>query len=241
MRRSTRQRWRSGPPTRRSGWTWIVLSASGGRRSTATRVGGESWAPTAATAATTSTTSCTQRGRLLSRPIRTRRRARFSSGLTRPWRMRAGMAGGLGWTMTSGDQMRHFVSSQTHALRNVAATRPGPERFGFAWPRTTPPGCREAEFLSQTDQLLDRLGTAIAESGSTGASTQGSTRASPRGFYWCGAVVPGASFTDAWRIFAREWSSDREAGLYPTLVNRERDAVTRARRGTRDARVPSPT
>lgn len=149
---------------------------------------------------------------------------------------------GLGWTMISGDQMQHFVSSQTHALRNVAATRSGSERFGFAWAPNNATGMPEAEFLSQTDKLLDRLGTAIAESGSTWSFDPGIRACVSLGFHWCGAVVPGASFTDAWRIFAAwEWSSDRETDLHRPLVNRVRTAVTQARRGTRGRRVPTPT
>jgi hypothetical protein len=141
---------------------------------------------------------------------------------------------GLGWTMISGDQMRHFVSSQTHALRNVAATRPGPERFGFAWAPNNASGIPEAEFVSQTDQLLDRLGTAIAESGSTWSFDPGINACVSLDLHWCGADVLGASFTDAWRIFAAwEWSSDLETDLHQPLVSRVRAAVTQARRGTR--------
>jgi hypothetical protein len=137
---------------------------------------------------------------------------------------------GLGWTMISGDQMRHFVSSQTHALRNVAAARPGPERFGFAWAPNNATGMPEAEFLSQTDKLLDRLGTAIAESGSTWSFDPGIHACVSPAFHWCGAVVPGASFTDAWRIFAAwEWRSDLDSRL-SSLAKRVR-ALARATSG----------
>jgi hypothetical protein len=123
---------------------------------------------------------------------------------------------GLGWTMVSGDQMRHFVSSQTYALRDFAATRPGPDRFGFAWAPNNETEMPDAEFVSQTGQLLDRLGWALSESGDACVE-------------WCRADVEGASFTDAWRIFSA-WHLPRVVrGVNQRLVARVRSVVSQAR------------
>jgi hypothetical protein len=105
---------------------------------------------------------------------------------------------GLGWTMLSGEQMRHFVSSQTYALRHFAATRPGPDRFGFAWAPNNAAGMSNREFIAQTGQLLDRLGPALSDSGSEWSFDPGMHACASLGLDWCRADVEGASFTDAW-------------------------------------------
>ncbi|HEY7706252.1 MAG TPA: hypothetical protein VH968_03700 [Gaiellaceae bacterium] len=112
---------------------------------------------------------------------------------------------GLGWTMVSGDQMRDFVSSQTYALRNFAATRPGPDRFGFAWAPNNETKMPDAQFQSETGQLLDRLGSALSESGAVWRFDPGVHACGALGLAWCDASVEGASFTEAWKIFA-SWS-----------------------------------
>ncbi|MDQ3777861.1 MAG: hypothetical protein M3310_03195 [Actinomycetota bacterium] len=109
---------------------------------------------------------------------------------------------GLGWTMVSGDQMRHFVSSQTYALRHFAASRPGPDAFGFAWAPNNSTSMPEREFVAQTGRLLDRLGAALAESGTESRPDPGLHACASGGIDWCHADVEGASFTDAWRIFS---------------------------------------
>jgi hypothetical protein len=109
---------------------------------------------------------------------------------------------GLGWTMVSGDQMRHFVSSQAYSLRNFAAGRPGPDRFGFAWAPNNATGLTNTNFVAQSGQLLNRLGAALSESGNEWALDPGIFACSSLGFDWCAADVAGASFTPAWRIFA---------------------------------------
>ncbi|HEU6446779.1 MAG TPA: hypothetical protein VFL61_17140 [Gaiellaceae bacterium] len=141
---------------------------------------------------------------------------------------------GLGWTMVSGDQMRHFVSSQTYALRNYAAGRPGPDRFGFAWAPNNAVGMPDAEFVSQTGQLLDRLGGALSESGVVWRLDPGIHACASAGIDWCGADVEGASFTPAWRIFAT-WVEARRAvpRALPRLVSLVRRLATRARPGRR--------
>jgi hypothetical protein len=131
---------------------------------------------------------------------------------------------GLGWTMLSGDQMRHFVSSQTYALRHFAATRPGPDRFGFAWAPNNATAMPSDVFIAQTGQLLNRLGSALSESGNELSADPGTDACASAGLDWCRAEVEGASFTDAWRIFSA-WNE------FPRLVsglNRRLVACVRA-------------
>ena len=137
---------------------------------------------------------------------------------------------GLGWTMVSGDQMRHFVSSQTYAFRNFAATRPGPDRFGFAWAPNNETGLSNAAFVSQTGQLLDRLGTALRDSSSEWRLDPGIYACAALGLDWCRADVEGATFTHAWRIFSA-WSDLRATGpgVHRRLVTTVRTLVKRTK------------
>ncbi len=135
---------------------------------------------------------------------------------------------GLGWTVVSAEQMRHFVSSQTHALRNFAATRPGPDRFGFAWAPNNATAMPQRTFVAQSGQLLDRLGTALADSGNEWRPDPGVLACVAPGLDWCRADVEGALFTDAWRIFSA-WNAPatssrinrRVADRVRVLVGRE--------------------
>jgi hypothetical protein len=133
---------------------------------------------------------------------------------------------GLGWTVVSGDQMRHFVSSQTYALRNYAATRPGPDRFGFAWAPNNATGMSNSRFVAQSGQLLDRLGAALSESGNESTLDHGIYACLSLGLDWCAAGVEGASFTNAWQIFA-SWSQLPRA--YTQVVSRVRGLVKRSK------------
>jgi hypothetical protein len=137
---------------------------------------------------------------------------------------------GLGWTMLSGDQIRHFVSTQTYALRNFAATKPGLDRFGFAWAPNNATGMPKAEFVTQTGELLDRLGAAISESGSEWSLDPGIHACASLGRDWCRADVEGASFTDAWRIFSAWHELPRVVrGVSQRLVARVRAVAVRAK------------
>jgi hypothetical protein len=107
---------------------------------------------------------------------------------------------GLGWTMLTGDQMRHFVSSQTDALRSFAATKTGPDRFGFAWAPNNELRLPEAAFVAETDLLLERLGSAMTDSGMAVLGARDAC--DPTGVDWCRADVGGADFTEAWGIFS---------------------------------------
>lgn len=131
---------------------------------------------------------------------------------------------GLGWTMVTGDQMRHFVSSQTHALRNFAAVTRGPERFGFAWAPNNELQLPDAAFVVETDLLLGRLGSALSESG---AATLGARDAcDSTGVDWCRADVGGAEFTEAWEIFSAWRTLPR---LIPDLAQHLRAVLMRSR------------
>lgn len=139
---------------------------------------------------------------------------------------------GLGWTMVSGDQMRHFVSSQTHALRHFAAGRPGPDRFGFAWAPSNATSMPHGQFVAETGQLLDRLAIALADSGGEWRLEPGIQACASLGRHWCHAEVDGASFTDAWRIFSA-WESltARADRLLRRLADRVRGLVRREAQG----------
>ena len=108
---------------------------------------------------------------------------------------------GLGWTMVSDVQMRHFISSQTYALRHYAARNAKADRFGFAWAPNNATGIPAADFVAQTDALLDRLGDALAESGSEWQYDAGIRACVLPGLDWCRADIADASFTNAWQIF----------------------------------------
>ena len=108
---------------------------------------------------------------------------------------------GLGWSMVSDLQMRHFISSQTYALRHYAARTSAPDRFGFAWAPNNATGIPPVDFVAQTGELLDRLSTALAESGSDWQYDAGVRACVLPGLDWCRADVANASFTDAWQIF----------------------------------------
>ena len=141
---------------------------------------------------------------------------------------------GLGWTILSGDQMRHFVSSQTHALRNFAAKRPGPDRFGFAWAPNNATSMPNAHFVAETGLLLDRLAGALAESDHAWSFEPGISACVALGLDGCRAEVEGAEFTNAWRIFSA-W--DEVSGVVSRLLD---PVVTRVREIARIARGRSP-
>jgi hypothetical protein len=141
---------------------------------------------------------------------------------------------GLGWTILSGEQMRHFVSSQTHALRNFAAKRPGPDRFGFAWAPNNATSMANAQFVAETGLLLDRLGGALSESDTAWSFEPGIDACVALGLDGCRAEVEGAEFTNAWRIFSA-WEG--ASGVVSRLLD---PVVTRVREIARLARGQSP-
>jgi hypothetical protein len=140
---------------------------------------------------------------------------------------------GLGWSMLTGNQMRHFISSQTYALRNFAARRPGPDRFGFAWAPNNATEMPSSSFIAQTGQLLERLGAALSESAAEWSPDPGIYACSSLGFDWCRADVAGASFTNAWRIFSTWQGPSTVLGVDKRLVTRVRTVVSRVKKPQR--------
>ena len=97
--------------------------------------------------------------------------------------------------------------------------------------RTTRLGLANAEFVSQTGQLLDRLGIALRDSGGEWRPDPGIQACAALGLDWCRADVGGATFTNAWRIFST-WSEPRATGpgVNRRLVTTVRSLVRRSRR-----------
>jgi hypothetical protein len=105
----------------------------------------------------------------------------------------------FGWTAVSAEQMQHYVSAQTYALRQADAARTR-DHWGFAWAPRNGSGVAPGEFTAQTGAILDRLAAAIRDSAAgepgVGACASG----------WCGGDLAGAWFNGAWATFA-VWSS----------------------------------
>ena len=134
---------------------------------------------------------------------------------------------GLGWTMVSGDQMRHFVSSQTYALRYNASAQAGPDRLGFAWAPNNETGMSSAAFVAETGQLLERLAAGLADSAGETSFDPGIGACAAIGLDWCGADVVGAEFTPAWRIFSDWATRSISVNRASALLARERAGYPR--------------
>ena len=77
-------------------------------------------------------------------------------------------ASGYGWTSVPFDMMQSFVSGQVYALRYYSATSGQPvDHFGFAWQPRNGSGLSTADYQAQGAAILDRLGSAIRDSGDT--------------------------------------------------------------------------
>jgi hypothetical protein len=115
----------------------------------------------------------------------------------------------FGWTAVSADQMQHFVSAQTYALRHAdaAAGRPR-DHWGFAWAPRNGTAMAAGEFTAQTGAILDRLAGAIRDS-ATGEAGAGACTSG-----WCGGDIAGAWFNGAWSTFAL-WTSQALAFATP--------------------------
>lgn len=96
----------------------------------------------------------------------------------------------FGWTAVSAELMQHYVSAQTYALRTA-----GNARFGFAWSPKNLFALPTADFAAQTDALLERLATAIRDSGFDGADLGAC------GTSWCAGDLDGAALATQWRTF----------------------------------------
>ena len=113
----------------------------------------------------------------------------------------------FGWTLVDQTLMQQYVSAQVYALRNHGA-RAGraTDRFGFAWAPRNSEALAPNDFTSQTAAVLDRLATAITDSGNDTPSDPGigACGAAAQGT-WCAGDLAGAVLTDNWRAF-RAWS-----------------------------------
>jgi hypothetical protein len=127
-----------------------------------------------------------------------------------------GFAAGAGNTVVDDVNMRQFVSEQVHAIRHYAGSHlqgaPGP-RIAFAWLPCNRASAEQATCPAQTpafiaglDAVAARMGEAIGDAyRNGGAAPVGACHAPGSDEDWCsGAVVPGATFTDAWRDFVWE-------------------------------------
>jgi len=115
---------------------------------------------------------------------------------------------GYGWTMVSAEQMAGYVSAQVHALRYFgAASGQAQDHWGFAWAPRNAPGIPAADFAAQSGLVLDRLATAVRDSGQTpDPADPGSAACGPPGQnLWCVGDVEGASLTETWKSF-RGWT-----------------------------------
>jgi hypothetical protein len=101
-----------------------------------------------------------------------------------------------GWTAAPLASMEDFVSGQVYASRSLGAPS-GVDRFGFAWSPSNTLGLSGADFTAQTGALLDRLATAIRDSGTNAADA-----CAPA---WCATSLDGSVFTNAWQWFST-WS-----------------------------------
>ncbi len=115
---------------------------------------------------------------------------------------------GFGFTLISADQMKHFVSAQTYALRYFSGTNSQAleDRGGFAWKPNNATAIPSSDFTAQTGEILDRLGSAIRDSGQPlDPGDPGIGACGPLGQnLWCAGEIAGAWFNDAWKTF-RFW------------------------------------
>jgi hypothetical protein len=115
---------------------------------------------------------------------------------------------GYGWTMVSAEQMAAYVSAQVDALRRYSATVGLPrDHWGFAWAPRNATGTAAADFTAQTSLVLERMATAIRDSGAgIDPESPGSGACGPAGEdTLCRVDLPDARHTEAWRSF-RSWT-----------------------------------
>jgi len=116
-----------------------------------------------------------------------------------------------GWTAVPLAEMQDFVSGQIYADRAfAAATGAAVDRFGFAWAPSNTQGLTSADFNAQSASVLDRLASAIRDSGIP-ADDVGAAACAPS---WCSTALDGAAFTTAWQTFST-WSTPAFAFASP--------------------------
>ena len=115
---------------------------------------------------------------------------------------------GYGWTMVSAEQMAAYVSAQVNALRYYsAATGQSRDHWGFAWAPRNATGMPNADFGAQTNLILERMATAIRDSGDViePENPGGGACGPPGQDTLCAADVSDARHNEAWRTF-RGWT-----------------------------------
>jgi len=111
-----------------------------------------------------------------------------------------------GWTMVPYEQMAAYLSAQVSALRYFSATSAQPrDHWGFAWAPRNTAGLSQADFANQTGVLLDRLATAIRDSGDVVDPENPGSGACGPGETLCALDLPEALHNGAWRSF-RAWA-----------------------------------
>ena len=118
-----------------------------------------------------------------------------------------------GWTAAPLATMQDFVSGQVYASRAFAAASGATvDRFGFAWAPNNTQGLTTADFNAQSASVLDRLASAIRDSG-VPADDTGLAACLPS---WCATAVDGAAFTTGWQSFST-WSTSAVAFATPAF------------------------
>jgi hypothetical protein len=115
---------------------------------------------------------------------------------------------GYGWTMVDSEHMGSYVSAQVYALRSFTAARGQlQDHWGFAWAPMNRTGMSASDFAAQTGSILDRLGSAVLDSGeATDPADPGSAACGPLAQnFWCVGVLDGAKLNQAWQWF-RAWT-----------------------------------
>ena len=111
-----------------------------------------------------------------------------------------------GWTMVPVEQMAAYLSAQVNALRHFSATSAQPrDHWGFAWAPRNTTGLSNADFATQTGQLLDRLAAAVRDSGDVVEPENPGSGACGSAETLCAVDIAEARHNGAWRSF-RSWA-----------------------------------
>jgi hypothetical protein len=128
---------------------------------------------------------------------------------------------GYGWTMVSAEQMAGYASAQVNALRYFSQTSgQAQDHWGFAWAPRNATGMSAADFAAQTNLILERLATAVRDSGQVPDPVEpGSSACGPPGQnVWCVGDLEGARPAEGWRSFRGWTQSTLSLGTPPPAV-----------------------
>ena len=114
---------------------------------------------------------------------------------------------GYGWTMVPMEQMAGWVSAQVDALRAFSVTTGQvQDHWGFAWAPRNLTGANASDFANKTGYILDRIASAVRDSGQTDGPDPGSAACGPPDQnLWCVGDLEGAQLNEAWKSF-RVWT-----------------------------------